>query len=210
VREGFEVRGVLTKGQDPEAVEAEAPDLLIIDVAFPDLSGLQVLRQLRNRDALKRLPVLLLTGSCQEDVRLSALEIGADDFLTKPFSLRELLARSRALLRRAEATQRSPHLLQFGQLVIDRDLYRVSLSGRLIPVSVLEFRLLCHLALHPNNVFTRNELLGAVWGSGRFVNTRSVDACVRRLREKVERNPGDPRLLRTVHGAGYVFEPGSR
>src|SRR5712691_7307209 len=138
--------------------------------------------------------------------KLSGLEICADDYVTKPFSPRELLARVKALLRRAEPPSDAPRTIEIGKLAIDPASYRVSDSGKPVPLSTLEFRLLYYLASRPNRVFTRDQLLDAVWGTDRFVTPRSVDVYVRRLREKIESDPENPLFLKTVRGAGYLFE----
>jgi DNA-binding response OmpR family regulator len=205
-REGFQVNGVHDGSNGLAELKKWAPDLLVLDARLPDISGLHILGQIRKDDSLQRLPILMLSEGSEEADRVSGLEMGADDYVTKPFSPRELSARVKALLRRAESPANGRNILRFGRLMIDPDFYRVSLSGRIVPMSLLEFRLLHHLAAHPDRVFSRDQLLDVVWGSGRFVTPRSVDVCVRRLREKIEKNPQNPQFLQTVHGAGYLFE----
>jgi two-component system phosphate regulon response regulator PhoB len=173
---------------------------------LPRISGLEICREIRRDETLNRLPILMLTARGDEADRVVGLEMGADDYVTKPFSPRELAARVKALLRRAEPPAEMPRVLEIGKLAIDPASYRVSLAGKPVTLSTLEFRLLYYLASRPNRVFTRDQLLDAVWGTDRFVTPRSVDVYVRRLREKVEQDPEQPAHLKTVRGAGYLFE----
>src|SRR5206468_2723910 len=166
----------------------------------------EICREIRRDDSLNRLPILMLTARGEEADRVVGLEMGADDYVTKPFSPRELLARVKALLRRAEPPADAPRTIEIGKLAIDPASYRVSHSGKPVPLSTLEFRLLYYLASRPSRVFTRDQLLDAVWGTDRFVTPRSVDVYVRRLREKIESDPENPVHLKTVRGAGYLFE----
>jgi two-component system phosphate regulon response regulator PhoB len=180
--------------------------LLLLDLMLPKLSGLDICREIRKDESLNRLPILMLTARGDEADRVVGLEMGADDYVTKPFSPRELIARVKALLRRAEPAVDAPRTIEIGKLSIDPASYRVNYSGKTIPLSTLEFRLLYYLASRPNRVFTRDQLLDAVWGTDRFVTPRSVDVYVRRLREKIEPDPENPLHLKTVRGAGYLFE----
>lgn len=204
--EGFQVAAAFDGSSGLAALKKASPDLLILDLMLPKLSGLDICREIRRDEALNRLPILMLTARGDEADRVVGLEMGADDYVTKPFSPRELLARVKALLRRAEPPADSPRVLEIGRLAIDPASYRVSNSGRPVPLSTLEFRLLYYLASRPNRVFTRDQLLDAVWGTDRFVTPRSVDVYVRRLREKIESDPENPIHLKTVRGAGYLFE----
>jgi len=182
------------------------PDILLLDLMLPKLSGLEICREIRRDESLNRLPILMLTARGEEADRVVGLEMGADDYVTKPFSPRELVARVKALLRRTELPADVPHAVEIGKLTIDPASYRVSHAGKPVVLSTLEFRLLYYLASRPNRVFTRDQLLDAVWGTDRFVTPRSVDVYVRRLREKIESDPENPTHLKTVRGAGYLFE----
>src|SRR5579864_7358908 len=182
------------------------PDLLILDLMLPKVSGLDICKEIRRDVSLNRLPILILTAKGEEADRVVGLELGADDYVTKPFSPRELVARVKALLRRADPGTPSEKPIEVGGLRIDPAAYRVTRAGKPVPMSTLEFRLLYFLAARPNRVFTRDQLLDAVWGTERFVTPRSVDVYVRRLREKIEADPQHPAYMKTIRGAGYLFE----
>ena len=204
--EGFQVSAAHDGAGGLATLRKSPPDLLLLDLMLPRASGLDICREIRKDETLNRLPILMLTARGDEADRVVGLEMGADDYVTKPFSPRELIARVKALLRRAEPPGDSPRTIEVGRLAIDPAAYRVSQSGKLVPLSTLEFRLLYYLAARPNRVFTRDQLLDAVWGTDRFVTPRSVDVYVRRLREKIENDPENPVHLKTVRGAGYLFE----
>jgi two-component system alkaline phosphatase synthesis response regulator PhoP len=204
--EGFQVNAAFDGATGLGVLKKSPPDLLLLDLMLPKMSGLDICREVRKDESLNRLPVLMLTARGDEADRVVGLEMGADDYVTKPFSPRELIARVKALLRRTEPLADAPRVLEIGKLAIDPASYRVSHGGRPVPLSTLEFRLLYYLASRPNRVFTRDQLLDAVWGTDRFVTPRSVDVYVRRLREKIEADPENPLHLKTVRGAGYLFE----
>jgi len=187
-------------------VKKTPPDLLLLDLMLPGLSGLEICKDLRRDPKFARLPILMLTARGEEADRVVGLELGADDYVTKPFSPRELVARVKALLRRVEPPAEAEKVIEVEKLRIDPASYQVTRAGALVPLSTLEFRLLYYLASHPHKVFTRDQLLDAVWGTERFVTPRSVDVYVRRLREKIEADPEKPVHLKTVRGAGYLFE----
>lgn len=205
-KDGYQVASCADGTLGLAQVRKSPPDLLILDLMLPKLSGLEICKEIRRDERLGRLPILILTARGEEADRVVGLELGADDYVTKPFSPRELVARVKALLRRVQPPGEDVKLLEIGSLRVDPISYRVQREGRTLPLSTLEFRLLYYLASRPNRVFSRDQLLDAVWGTDRFVTPRSVDVYVRRLREKVERNPEKPEYLKTVRGAGYLFE----
>jgi two-component system phosphate regulon response regulator PhoB len=205
-REGFQVSAANDGATGLVQVRKTPPDMLLLDLMLPKLSGLEICRDIRRDQALNRLPILMLTARGEEADRVVGLEMGADDYVTKPFSPRELVARVKALLRRAEPPGETPRVVETRGLVIDPSSYRVTHDSKPVTLSTLEFRLLYYLATRPNRVFTRDQLLDAVWGTERFVTPRSVDVYIRRLREKVESDADHPAFLKTVRGAGYMFE----
>ena len=197
----------------PESIlqdaERQRPALFLLDIMVPGGSGLDVCKRLRRSQALSTVPVIFLTARASEDDRVLGLELGADDYIVKPFAVRELLARIRAVLRRSETPEegdRPPAVLTIEDLQIDSGSMQVRVRGDLITTTTTEFRLLEYLARHPGRVFSRDQLLDAVWGDARFVTPRSVDVYVRRLREKIEAEPDTPRFLKTLRGAGYRFD----
>ena len=209
-REGFQVSAATDGATGLAQIRKTPPDILLLDLMLPKLSGLEICREIRRDQALNRLPILMLTARGEEADRVVGLEMGADDYVTKPFSPRELGARVKALLRRTEPVGETPRVIEARGLSIDPSSYRVSHDGNPVTLSTLEFRLLYYLATRPNRVFTRDQLLDAVWGTERFVTPRSVDVYIRRLREKVETDADHPSFLKTVRGAGYMFESGSQ
>jgi phosphate regulon transcriptional regulator PhoB len=206
VNEGFQVSSAGDGSTGLAQIKKTPPDLLLLDLMLPKLSGLEICKEIRRDASLNRLPILMLTARGEEADRVVGLEMGADDYVTKPFSPRELVARVKALLRRAEPPAETARTIEAGKLEIDPASYRVTRAGKPVVVSTLEFRLLYYLAARPNRVFTRDQLLDSVWGTERFVTPRSVDVYIRRLREKIEADPEHPVHLKTVRGAGYMFE----
>jgi two-component system alkaline phosphatase synthesis response regulator PhoP len=201
----FEGYGTLTARSGPDALAVtlrEGPDLVLLDVAMPGMSGWDVLRRLRGQGI--DIPVIMLTARAEEADRVLGLELGADDYITKPFSLRELLARVRAVLRRPGPRQRLD-VFRFGDVRLHlraRQAFRAGLEVRL---TRKEFDLLRYLVEHPGEILTRERLLDEVWGYERFPTTRTVDTHVLRLRQKFEQDPEHPRHILTVHGQGYRF-----
>jgi DNA-binding response OmpR family regulator len=185
-------------------------DLVILDVMLPGLDGMTVLRALRREAATRDLPVLLLTARRDESDKVLGLESGADDYLTKPFGVRELVARARALTRRPRGTMPLPAVpngdtrpVRLGPLLVDPARRNVSVDGRPVELTGREFDLLHLLASHPGIVFSRDALVTRVWRGDTFVTARNIDTLVKRLRQKVEANPSEPVLILTVWGAGY-------
>ena len=209
--EGYDVITAVDGAQALEAVESQRPDLIVLDVMLPSLDGLEVCRILRKKGMT--MPILMLTARVDEVDKIAGLELGADDYMTKPFSMRELLARVRAMLRRMDMTQREAVSQQeaappitAGDLEIDTSRHRVSLGGAPIGLSPKEFELLSFLARNRGQVFSRDVLLDRVWGYEYVGDTRTVDVHVRWLRQKIEADPSNPTYLLTVRGVGYKFE----
>jgi phosphate regulon transcriptional regulator PhoB len=206
-QEGFAVAVAEDGEQALDAARRGRPALVILDLMLPGLSGLEVCRRLRSEEATARLPILMLTAKAAETDRVVGLEMGADDYLTKPFSPRELVARIRAVLRRAYGPdlERPKNMYEKGRLRIDFDTYEVFLDGRQVDLSLREFELLRFFVRSPNRVFDRLQILDLVWGQDTNVEPRTVDVHVRRLRKLIERDDAHPELLLTVRGVGYKF-----
>lgn len=186
-----------------DLIEREPPDLVILDVMLPGIDGLELCRWIRGRS---RVPVIMLTALGDESDRIVGLELGADDYVTKPFSPRELVARVRSVLRRANAVDTSTEEpLTAGELEIDPARREVRRAGREVTLTPREFDLLWFLASHPRHVFTRDQLMERLWGYRSATDTGTVTVHIRRLREKVEADPSEPRHLQTVWGVGYRF-----
>jgi DNA-binding response OmpR family regulator len=204
-QEGFEV-SVAYDGHDAiEKAKKDAPDLVILDLMLPYVDGFEVCRHIRKESSV---PILMLTAKHGEQERVVGLELGADDYVTKPFSPRELVARVRAILRRTarEAQRPSPVPVGVGGLVLDPGTHEVRLDGRMIDLTTKEFDLLQLLLSHPNRVFTRDFLLEHIWGYDYFGSTRTVDMHISRLREKIEDDPNTPTYIMTVRGVGYKLK----
>jgi two-component system phosphate regulon response regulator PhoB len=202
--EGYEVE-TIARGDDADVRLREAPpDLVVLDWMLPGLSGIELCRRLRARPETKSLPIIMLTARGEESERVRGLATGADDYIVKPFSVPELIARVRALLRRA-APERVADVLTFGDIVLDREKKRVSRNGREIELGPTEFRLLEFFMERPGRVFSREQLLNGVWGSEVYIDERTVDVHVGRLRKALNRGrESDP--IRTVRGAGYALD----
>ncbi|MGH2557267.1 MAG: response regulator [Actinomycetota bacterium] len=207
-REGFDVETVVDGPAALESAAAATPDLMVLDLMLPGLDGLEVFRRVRS---LAPVPVIMLTARGDESDRVMGLELGADDYVGKPFSPRELTARVKSVLRRADGglstgpVGANP-ILRSGDLEVDVTAHEARRGDRLVPLTVREFDLLVYFMRHPHQVFKREELLERVWGYT-FGDTSTVTVHVRRLREKIEADPSSPALIQTVWGVGYRFEP---
>jgi DNA-binding response OmpR family regulator len=208
LRDNFEYEGydVISAGDGVEGLEralAEQPDLVVLDVMMPRMSGLDVCKQLKaKRPAL---PIIMLTARGQEIDKVVGLELGADDYVTKPFSIRELMARVKAVLRRVSPPLTTPEVYRFSDVEVNTRSNEVRRAGTPIELSSKEFALLAYFVAHPAETLSRDRLLDAVWGYENYPNTRTVDTHVLHLRQKLEANPEEPRLILTVHGSGYKF-----
>lgn len=202
---GFTVRSFSSTQNVISEAEKQPPSLFLLDIMVPGGDGLGLCRRLRENTTLGTTPIIFLTAKATESDRILGLELGGDDYITKPFSPRELIARVKAVLRRFERPL-TKDVMKIGDLVIDAGAMILSVRGSQIGTTATEFRLLEYFASHPGRVFTRDQLLDAVWRDTSFVTPRSVDVYVRRIREKIEGDPENPRYLKTVRGAGYRFE----
>jgi two-component system OmpR family response regulator len=210
VKEGYAVITASDGAQAIEAARKEHPDLVILDIMLPKLDGLEVCRILRRES---NIPIIMLTARSEEIDKVVGLEIGADDYMTKPFSVKELMARVKALLRRAEMAQQHSTatvalapMIKEGELQIDVERHAVSLGGAAIDLTHKEFDLLVFMMKNKNRVMSRDYLLEKVWGYDFAGDTRTVDVHIRWLRQKIEKDPADPKRLITVRGVGYKFE----
>ncbi len=203
-KEGFDI---VTARDGEEAllkVEESKPDLVILDWMLPNVSGIEVCRRLRSKPETQGLPVIMLTARAEESDRVRGLDTGADDYVVKPFSMEELVARIRAVLRRLRPSLVS-EIVTVGDIEIDRTAHRVRRNGQEVHLGPTEFRLLDHLMQNPGRVFSREQLLNAVWGSDVFVEARTVDVHIGRLRKALGKH-GDRNPIRTVRSAGYSLE----
>lgn len=210
-REGFQVRTARDGRQALNAINERLPALVVLDLMLPSVDGLEIVRRLR-RDGALDVPVIMLTARSQETDRIYGLELGADDYVTKPFAPAELVARVKAVLRRARpstpAVSREEQPLTYDGLAIDPMTRLVTVRGREIELTATEFNLLWFMASHPRQVFSRDQLLENVWGFSEYVDPSTVTVHIRRLREKIEADPSQPAWLLTAWGIGYRFEPG--
>ncbi len=203
-REGYRTLEAADGDRARELLERDRPDLVVLDVMLPGTDGLELCRWIRSSS---RLPVIMLTARGEESDRIVGLELGADDYVTKPFSPRELVARVRTVLRRAEPESGTQERLSFDGLEIDSATREVTRGREPLRLTAREFDLLWFLASHPRRVFSRDHLMRRVWGYSAALDTGTVTVHMRRLREKIEDDPSRPRRLETVWGVGYRFTP---
>jgi DNA-binding response OmpR family regulator len=203
-REGFKTLEAADGNRARELIERDPPDLVVLDLMLPGTDGLELCRWIRSRS---RLPVIMLTARGEESDRIVGLELGADDYVTKPFSPRELAARVRTVLRRAEPDAAADERLSYDGFVIDSGTREVTRGNEPLRLTAREFDLLWFLASHPRRVFSREHLMRRVWGYSAALDTGTVTVHMRRLREKIEADPSHPRYLETVWGVGYRFTP---
>lgn len=204
-KEGFETIEAYDGEQAMQKAVNQNPDLILLDIMLPGMDGFTVCKKLR---AALSIPILMLTAKEEEVDKVLGLELGADDYITKPFSPRELMARVKANLRRIaneSTTENKNNRIQYGDLCIETDRYRVTRNGDVIELTLREFELVKFLAMQPGQIFTRENLLEKVWEYEYYGDVRTVDVTIRRLREKLERNPGKPEYVLTKRGVGYYF-----
>ncbi len=209
-KEGYETIEALDGATGLELAINEKPNLILLDVMLPQMDGFEVCRKIREEHM--QVPIIMLTAREEELDKVLGLELGADDYMTKPFSMRELTARVKANLRRVNNrevsqvnTEKSDHVIYTGDLAINTERYEVSKNGRVLDITLREFELLKFLATQPEKIFSREKLLENVWGYEYYGDVRTVDVTVRRLREKIENDPSMPKYIITKRGLGYYF-----
>ncbi|MFY9325064.1 MAG: response regulator transcription factor [Candidatus Nanopelagicales bacterium] len=203
VKEGYEVQAIINGSEAFEAFEKFDPDLVLLDIMLPGLSGVEITKKIRQKS---QTPIIMLTAKDTELDKVLGLEIGADDYVTKPFSGRELLARIKALLRRTGEVISVAGGLKVGPIEIDQDRHQVLIRGQETSMPLKEFELLLYLTQNSGRVLTRNQLIDRIWGSDYFGDTKTLDVHIKRLRARVEKDPAKPKYLQTVRGVGYKFE----
>ena len=205
-KEGFKV-SVSSDGEDAlRVVRKEKFSLIILDLMLPGIKGMELCKILKSSEETSFIPIIMLTAKSEELDKVLGLEMGADDYITKPFSPRELIARVRAVLRRGQEKPAAEKLLKIGDLEIDADTYQVSKRGRPVKLSATEFKLLLYLVRKKGRVFDRDMLLNAVWKNEAYVEPRTVDVHIRRLREQIEDDPSHPLYIKTRRGIGYYVD----
>ena len=206
---GFRVRSFSGTANVLEYADREQPDLMLLDIMLGASSGFELCTAVRRSPRLAETPVVFLTARSGEGDRMAAFESGADDYVTKPFSARELIARIRAVLRRSNLNVAAHELLRIGELMIDPDAMQVRVGEEKVMMTVTEFRLLEHLARNPGRAFTREQLVRSIWQKGGEMSARAIDVYVRRIRQKIEHDPENPQYLQTIRGIGYRLLDGA-
>jgi phosphate regulon transcriptional regulator PhoB len=204
-KEGFSVESALDGETALSKIKKGRYDLVVLDLMLPGIQGMELCRILRNDPKTENLPIIMLTAKGEEVDKILGLEMGADDYITKPFSPRELVARVKAVLRRSLEKPSVEKVLKVGELVIDKERYTVTIKAKPVKLSAKEFKLLLFLAERKGKVFNREQLLDAVWSDEAFVEPRTVDVHIRRLRAQIEEDPARPRYIKTLRGIGYFF-----
>lgn len=212
-KEGFDVDTAHDGEQGLKNIGSKRYDLIFLDLMLPGIQGVELCKMVRNNPDTSRIPIVMLTAKGEEIDKILGLEVGADDYITKPFSPRELVARAKAILRRAEQTVETVHepvedesILRIKDMTIDKERFIVTVGDRQIKLSATEFKLLLFLAERPKKIFNREQLLDMVWGSDVYVEPRTVDVHIRRLRAKIEHDPNNPAYIKTMRGVGYYVE----
>jgi phosphate regulon transcriptional regulator PhoB len=206
-KEGFNVDSAMDGETALSKIKKGRYDLVVLDLMLPGIQGMELCRILRSDPKTETLPIIMLTAKGEEVDKILGLEMGADDYITKPFSPRELVARVKAVLRRSLEKPSVEKVLNVGELVIDKERYTVTIKGKSVKLSAKEFKLLLFLAERKGKVFNRERLLDAVWSDESFVEPRTVDVHIRRLRAQIEEDPAHPKYIKTLRGIGYFFNP---
>jgi DNA-binding response OmpR family regulator len=204
-RAGYQVASFSRAQEGLEYLRRKTVDLVLLDILLPDFDGLELCKRIRADERLKNVPVIFITAKGEEIDRILGLELGADDYVVKPFSPRELLARAKAVLRSRERPEGQHEVVAIGEIQLDSRTQSITVRNSPVEVSTLEFKLLHYMIVHPGRIFSRDTLLDQIWGQDRFVTPRTIDVHIRRLREKIEEFPNEPQYLLTVRGAGYRF-----
>jgi len=208
-KEGFDVSSASDGEEALSMIRKGDFDFLVLDLMLPGIQGMELCRILRNDPKTARIPIIMLTAKGEEIDRILGLETGADDYMTKPFGPRELIARVKAVMRRLSERADMPQVIRIGDLLINKETYSVLKNNVPLTLSSTEFKLLAYLAERKGKIFSRDQLLDAVWKDEAYVEPRTVDVHIRRLRTQIENDPSDPKYIKTRRGIGYYVEGGS-
>lgn len=211
---GFNVEHAFDGETALKELDQKEYDIIILDLMLPSIDGLQLCGLIRNNPKYSHIPIIMLTARSDEFDKVHGLEMGADDYITKPFSPKELIARIKAILRRTDLSKptvtlledKNSNIIKVKDIIIDKEKYLVNIEDKSIKLSATEFKLLLYLAERPNKVYSREHLLDAVWGNEIYVEPRTVDVHIRRIRSKIEKNPDEPQYLKTMRGIGYFID----